>query len=199
MHLYLMVLPTYPQIPQTFPNPQKEEIPLRTIGQGSGVCFRGMWVRSCIYTMEIHPGEVDSDCCYSCYSAVLAGRTLECWYFPSQPLAVAAAWTFDAVWAAHLAACSSISHCHQYMLKGKIAILATKLEAIDTIDERNERNICVQRKSLAPEMAGCKPLGFSIQFWVLSSLNKWIDLDSSESGRKNFIRDGINSETKRDG
>ena len=193
MHLYLMVLSTYPQIPQTFPNPQKEKIPLRTI-EGSGVCFRGMWVRSCIYTMEIHPGEVDSDCWYSCYSAVLAGRTLECWYFPSQPLAVAAAWTFDAVWAAHLAACSSISRCHQYMLKGKIAILATKLEAIDF-----RRKECAQRKSLPPELAACKPLGFSIQFWVLSSLDKWIDLDSSELGRENFIRDGINSETKRDG
>ena len=42
-----MILPTYPgKIPQTSPNPTKKEIPSETVGEGSGVSSRGMWVRS---------------------------------------------------------------------------------------------------------------------------------------------------------
>ena len=42
-----MVLPTYPgKIPQTSPNPTKKKNPSETVGEGSWVSSRGMWVRS---------------------------------------------------------------------------------------------------------------------------------------------------------
>ena len=58
----LMILPTYPgKIPQTSPfTPTRKEIPSETVCKGSGVSYRGMWVRSliCVYSEVIASLEV---------------------------------------------------------------------------------------------------------------------------------------------